>query len=65
MRLVLGVQAVHIKQVADDLIHLLKSNRNNRQHAILKLKEHLLGMGEDIDLYNDDNDYPCDIVNEF
>ena len=48
-----------------DLIHLLKSNRDTRQHAILKLKEHLLGTGEDIDLYNDDNDYPCDIVNEF
>ena len=50
-----------------DLIDLLKSNRDTRQHASLKLKEHLLGIGEDIDLYSDEEeeDYPSDIVNDF
>lgn len=39
-----------------DLIDLLKSDNDTRQHTILKLKEYLLGIGEDVDLYNDDDD---------
>jgi hypothetical protein len=41
-----------------DLINLLKSDIDTREHTILKLKEHLLGTGEDVDLY--DNDHVID-----
>lgn len=41
-----------------DLIELLKSNSDDREHSIIHLKEYLLGIGEDVDLY-------CDILNDF
>jgi len=41
-----------------DLIELIKSDAEYREVTIIHLKEYLLGIGED-------DDYPCDIINEF
>lgn len=38
-----------------DLIELIKSDADYRENAIILLKEYLLGIGEDVDLY-------CDIL---
>lgn len=38
-----------------DLIELIKSDAEFREGAIIHLKEYLLGIGEDVDLY-------CDVI---
>jgi len=38
-----------------DLIELIKSDAEYRESAIIHLKEYLLGIGEDVDLY-------CDVI---
>jgi len=36
-----------------DLIELIKSDAEYRETTIIHLKEYLLGIGEDVDLYSD------------